>query len=188
MISSDANVKKIVSLIEDSKGWAELKSEKTRLDVLHKLVYIVGTLFFVIVLLLILMLVLVCFSIAVAYSLEDVVGSKTAGFLLVGACYVLLLILAYATREMWLFTPLTRLFSELAPNELKKKSDSMQTDIVAKETSLKKNWDSLVNEEPVVLSPTKRVMSWVTNSSNIIDGAILGWKLYKIFGKKKKFF
>ena len=37
MISSEANVKKIVALIEDSKGWVELKSEKTRLDVTHKL-------------------------------------------------------------------------------------------------------------------------------------------------------
>ena len=84
------------------------------------------------------------------------------------------------TRSKWLFAPLGRLFSDLAPEELKKKSDSMQTDITAKESSLKKNWDSLVNEEePVVLSPTKRVMNWITDSSNVIDGALLGWK-YKL--------
>ena len=185
MISSEANVKKIVALIEDSKGWVELKSEKTRLDVTHKLVSIVGMLFFIIVLLLILMLVLACLSFAAAYSM----GSKSAAFLCVSLFYVVLLIVAYATRSKWLFAPLGRLFSDLAPEELKKKSDSMQTDITAKESSLKKNWDSLVNEEePVVLSPTKRVMNWITDSSNVIDGALLGWKLYRVFGKKKKFF
>jgi hypothetical protein len=83
---------------------------------------------------------------------------------------------------------LAHLFSELTPDDLKKKCDSMQTDITSKEKSLKKQWNSLVNEEePVVLSPTKRVMSWISDSSNVIDGALLGWKLYRIFGKKKKF-
>lgn len=189
MISSEANVKKIVALIEDSKGWVELKSEKTRLDVTRKLVTIVGMLFFIIVLLMIVMLILACLSFAAAYSLESVVGSRSAAFMCVSLCYVVLLALAYFTREKWLFTPLARLFSELAPDELKKKCDTMQTDITAKEASLRKNWDSLVNEEePVVLSPTKRVMNWISDSSNVIDGALLGWKLYRIFGKKKKFF
>ena len=185
MISSEANVKKIVALIEDSKGWVELKSEKTRLDVTHKLVTIIGMLFFIIVLLLILMLILACLSFAAAYSLESTMGSKSAAFLCVSLFYVVLLIVAYATRDKWLFAPLARMFSDLAPEELKKKSDSMQTDISAKE----KNWNSLVNEEePVVLSPTKRVMNWISDSSNVIDGALLGWKLYRVFGKKKKFF
>ena len=189
MISSDANVKKIIALIEDSKGWVELKSEKTRLDVTHKLVTIIGMLFFIIVLLLILMLVLACLSFAAAYSLESAMGSKSAAFLCVSLFYVVLLIVAYATRSKWLFAPLGRLFSDLAPEELKKKSDSMQTNIAATESSLKKNWNSLVNEkEPVILSPTKRVMNWISDSSNVIDGALLGWKLYRVFGKKKKFF
>ena len=189
MISSEANVKKIVALIEDSKGWVELKSEKTRLDVTHKLVTIIGMLFFIIVLLLILMLILACLSFAAAYSLESAMGSKSAAFLCVSLFYVVLLIIAYATRSKWLFAPLGRLFSDLAPEELKKKSDSMQTDIAATESSLKKNWNSLVNEkEPVILSPTKRVMNWISDSSNVIDGALLGWKLYRVFGKKKKFF
>jgi len=189
MISSEANVKKIVALIENSKGWVELKSEKTRLDVTHKLVSIVGMLFFIMVLLLILMLILACLSFAAAYSLEGIVGSRPAAFLCISLFYVVLLLIAYATRSKWLFAPLAHLFSDLAPEELKKKSDSMQADITAKESALKKNWNSLVNEEePIVLSPTKRVMNWITDSSNVIDGALLGWKLYRIFGKKKKFF
>ena len=188
MISSDANVKKIVTLVEDTKGWVELKSAKTRLDVAQKMVHIVGALFFTFVLLLIAMLVLACLSFAAAYSLENVVGSKAVAFICIGLFYVVLLVVAYLTREKWLLAPLAKLFSELAPDDLKKKCDTMQTDIASKEKSLKNQWNSLVNEEePVVLSPTKRVMSWISDSSNVIDGALLGWKLYRIFGKKKKF-
>lgn len=188
MISSDANVKKVVALVEETKEWVELKTEKTRLDVAQKMVRIVGTLFFIFVLMLIAMLVLACLSFAAAYSLENVVGSKAAAFLCIGLFYVVLLAVAYLTREKWLLAPLARLFSELTPEDLKKKCDSMQTDIASKEKSLKNQWNSLVNEEePVVLSPTKRVLSWISDSSNVIDGALLGWKLYRIFGKKKKF-
>ena len=188
MISSDANVKKIVTLVEETKEWVELKSSKTRLDVAQKLVHVAGALLFIFVLLLIAMLVLACLSFAAAYSLENVVGSKATAFLCIGLFYVVLLAVAYFTREKWLLAPLAHLFSELTPDDLKKKCDSMQTDIASKEKSLKKQWNSLVNEEePVVLSPTKRVLSWISDSSNVIDGALLGWKLYRIFGKKKKF-
>ncbi len=31
-------------------------------------------------------------------------------------------------------------------------------------------------------SPTKRVIAWVTASAGLIDGALLGWKLYRRFG------
>ena len=188
MISSDANVKKIVTLVEDTKEWVELKSAKTRLDVAQKLVHVAGTLFFVFVFLLISMLALACLSFAAACSLEDVVGSKATAFLCIGLFYVVLLAVAYFTRKKWLLAPLAHLISELTPDDLKKKCDSMQTDIASKEKSLKKQWNALVNEsQPVVMSPTKRVMSWISDSSNVIDGALLGWKLYRIFGKKKKF-
>jgi hypothetical protein len=187
MISSDANVKKIVTLVEDTKEWVELKSAKTRFDVAQKMVHVVGALFFMFVLLLITMIVIACLSFAAAYSLENLVGSKATAFLCIGLFYVVLLAVAYFTRDKWLIAPLARLFSELAPDDLKKKCDTMQTDIALKENSLKNQWNSLVNEEePVILSPTKRVLSWISDSSHVIDGAILGWKLYRIFGKKKK--
>lgn len=35
-------------------------------------------------------------------------------------------------------------------------------------------------------SPTKKAIAWVTASAGIIDGALLGWKLYKRFGAALK--
>ncbi len=188
MISSDDNVKRIVTFVEDAKGWAELKSEKTKLDVTEKLVQVMGVMFFALILLFISMLMLACLSIAAAYSLEDVVGSRALAFLLIGILYALVLIVGYMTRSKWLINPLSSLFSELSPEQIRTKSTSMQEDIKAREASLKGQWNAFIDEQDDTrLSPTRRVLSWVLTSANIIDGAILGWKLYRSFGKKKFF-
>ena len=49
-------------------------------------------------------------------------------------------------------------------------------------------WNDLFHSEPTkaVASPTQRAISFLTNSAGIIDGALLGWKLYRKFGSKKK--
>lgn len=45
-------------------------------------------------------------------------------------------------------------------------------------------WDSIFHKsEPSPSSPTQRLMSLASTSAGLIDGAILGWKLYRKFKK-----
>lgn len=37
-------------------------------------------------------------------------------------------------------------------------------------------------------SPTKRLLATITSASALIDGALLGWKLYRRFGGAKSWF
>ena len=49
-------------------------------------------------------------------------------------------------------------------------------------------WNALFHQ-PAALkssSPTQKALALVTNYAGIIDGAILGWKLYRKFGKMTK--
>ena len=186
MISSDDNVKKIASFLEGSKEWVELRSEYTKTETVRQVSKIVGALFFAIVLLLISILVMLCLSFAIAYALEDVLGSKSTAFLIVTLFYIILLVTAYATRRAWLLKPLARLMSGMTPDDLQAKSSNLKQQITKNEESLQNQWEDMIYEEDETLSPTKRFISTIANSANIIDGALLGWKLYKMFGRGRQ--
>ena len=76
-------------------------------------------------------------------------------------------------------------------DSLQIKRASLKKEMSKKEAELHKTWDNLFHkkeEDSLVssLSPTKRVMSFLSSSTVVIDGMLLGWKLYNRFGRKRK--
>jgi hypothetical protein len=73
---------------------------------------------------------------------------------------------------------------------LQTKRTALKREINGKEADLHKIWDDLFHkkEENLMssLSPTKRIMSFISSSTVVIDGMLLGWKLYNRFGKKRR--
>ena len=65
---------------------------------------------------------------------------------------------------------------------LQTKRTALKREINGKEADLHKIWDDLFHkkEENLMssLSPTKRIV--------VIDGMLLGWKLYNRFGRKRR--
>lgn len=51
-------------------------------------------------------------------------------------------------------------------------------------------WDEMFHQpsEEEMTSPTQKVISWAMSSAGLIDGALLGWKLYKRLGQGFRFF
>ncbi|MBO5613581.1 MAG: hypothetical protein J5905_03650 [Prevotella sp.] len=72
---------------------------------------------------------------------------------------------------------------------LQERKAALKQEINAKEAGLRQLWDGVFHKpQPVMqsLSPTKRVLSLLSSSTAVIDGMLLGWKLYRRFGRKRR--
>ena len=61
----------------------------------------------------------------------------------------------------------------------------LQKQLNEQENKIHRLWHGLFHEEKSNLpkTPTQRIMAMATTGMGIIDGAILGWKLYRKFRK-----
>lgn len=75
------------------------------------------------------------------------------------------------------------------------RKQQLRDDLDDSEEKLADIWTALFRKpsEEELNSPTKRVLATITSASAMIDGALLGWKLYRrlggtvsLFRKKKK--
>ena len=67
---------------------------------------------------------------------------------------------------------------------------SVKQEIAAKEDGLRKLWNGVFHKQPESLtqslSPTRRALSLLSSSTAVIDGMLLGWKLYRRLGRRRK--
>ncbi len=74
-------------------------------------------------------------------------------------------------------------------NDIRKRKEMLLADIREDDRKIKEMWRDLFKKPDALsssVSPSKRIASIITNSMGLIDGAILGWKLYRKFKKYKR--
>ncbi len=66
----------------------------------------------------------------------------------------------------------------------------LQAEMDTSEEQLATIWNEMFRSPTAeeLNSPTKRIMATITSASALIDGALLGWKLYRRFGGALKLF
>lgn len=65
----------------------------------------------------------------------------------------------------------------------------LTAEISKSEEKLAGIWNDMFhNPEEDTSSPTQRALNFVSSATGVIDGALLGWKLYNRFGKGLKLF
>ena len=71
--------------------------------------------------------------------------------------------------------------------DIRDRKDSLRDNIRGDEQQMRTLWNQLfAPRQPLsALSPSKRISSVLTTGAGILDGAILGWKLYRKFKKKR---
>lgn len=70
--------------------------------------------------------------------------------------------------------------------ELQARKELLNEEIQKEDQQIRDLWKSLFHKPTMLTSasPSKRLASMLTTGAGIIDGAILGWKLYKKFKKR----
>ena len=70
-------------------------------------------------------------------------------------------------------------------NDIRLRKKALRTDIVKDDQNMKKLWDSLFHNETINRnsSPSKKFSVLMNTGASLLDGVILGWKLYRKFKK-----
>lgn len=73
-------------------------------------------------------------------------------------------------------------------DDIRRMKASLRTDLQEEERQVVALWQKLVNppEPKGLMTPTKRMTNMLGTSMNVIDGLLLGWKLYRKFGGKRR--
>ena len=71
-------------------------------------------------------------------------------------------------------------------HEIRQRKLRLKSEITAQEKQIHRLWDSVFHskEEIGIPTPSKRISSLLSTGAGIIDGAFLGWKLYRRFKGK----
>ena len=188
MFSNDRNIEKIATLVEEIQQWSLLRKEQAQIEIADKVSSLITAIATMVVVSLLVLLVFISLSFALAYAIEPKVGSFTIAFLIIAAFDLLLLILALAFRDRFIRKPLLR-STGFAEGNTDAERGQCLTDINNKEKQISQLWDNLFHEEEqpkngFFASPTQRFLDVVSSSAAIIDGVLLGLKLYKSFKRR----
>lgn len=68
--------------------------------------------------------------------------------------------------------------------DLAAQKEELRVNMEKSEKEIKNMWNELFHKKnPTPTTPTQKLLSLASSSAGLIDGAILGWKLYKKFRK-----
>ena len=112
MFSNDSNIETIAQLVEQAKKYITLKGEVFRLSMVEKIVRLLTAIAMIIVLMILFLLARIYFSFALAFALGSVLGNVW-GFIIVGAIYLLMLLVLLAFRKAWIERPLVRFLASM---------------------------------------------------------------------------
>lgn len=68
--------------------------------------------------------------------------------------------------------------------ELRQRKTQLLDDIAKDDKRIKALWSQLFYRPMTTGTPSQRITNMITTGGGILDGLILGWKLYRKFGKK----
>lgn len=67
-------------------------------------------------------------------------------------------------------------------SELKAQADLVREQIRVEQSEMHRHWNSLTKQrKKESKSKTQRLIGFLTKGSTVIDGALIGWKLYRKF-------
>lgn len=71
-------------------------------------------------------------------------------------------------------------------DEIRLRKAQLLTEITKDSNKIRKTWDSMFHRPKNQVTPTSRFSSTMKMGAGIVDGLILGWKLYRRFGSGSK--
>lgn len=70
-------------------------------------------------------------------------------------------------------------------NDIRLRKAQLRSDIIKDSNKIAGLWNELVHKPKDNSTPMKRFSGMITTGAGVLDGAILGWKLYRKLGGKQ---
>lgn len=113
MFSSNRNIELIEKIIVETKAYIDLQKKYVQLDFISKMTIVLSALILNILLFLIGMIVILFIAIAGGALLGQWLHNAALGYGIVALFFMLMAIVIYAKRNVWITIPLTRFFTRL---------------------------------------------------------------------------
>lgn len=113
MLSSDEKIEAITRLVNSIKHYIKLRIEYTKLDVIQICVRLITTIAILAVILVLLLIAAIYFSFAATYAIDEILHCLPLSFLIMGAFYVVLMLLLIALRHSLIEKPLVKFLTML---------------------------------------------------------------------------
>ncbi|MBQ7421152.1 MAG: hypothetical protein IJV27_03290 [Prevotella sp.] len=73
-------------------------------------------------------------------------------------------------------------------SEIRLRKAQLLTDITKDNNKMRNMWNEIFHKPKDKVTPTQRFSGLMSTGAGVLDGLILGWKLYRKLGGKKKLF
>ena len=117
MLSNNRNIETIAQFVEEGKEWLSLQAESAKYTAIDKVVRILSSLALVMILSLLGLMTLICISVAGASALGAWLSNTALGYLIFGCVYILILLIVYVKRHVWIERPLVRFLVSVLTEE-----------------------------------------------------------------------
>lgn len=120
MINTPEPAENFQQLYEDVKKYVFLQTEYIKVEFVEKLAILLSTLLIVTLIIVLAIIALFYLFFSLAYAIESMVGSLSAGFAIIAGIYVVLIGLLFLFRNRLIITPMVKFLSNLFLTKTKK--------------------------------------------------------------------
>ena len=110
-------------LLQETKQYLNLQKEYALMDTADKLTVILSTVAIAAVCFVLGAMILFFLTFALAYWIGDLTGNLSLGFISIAVFLVLVLLIAYCKRNVWIIQPLARMMVRLFVNKEEKNNE-----------------------------------------------------------------
>lgn len=189
MLSSDKNTEAITRLLSNARTYGEMKLDAFERSSVSKLSALISGLVIGAIVFAVAFFIILAASIALVAVLAPHVGGVLPALLFVAMGYTIVGIIIFACRRTLIVHPVERMLARLffETPDAAPRFTAQQVEDVRK--AMADDYSTLTAPPKPARNRMERFVNAATQSWNIVDGAILGYKLYRQFrrfGRRKK--
>lgn len=185
MLSSDKNTEAITRLLSNARTYGEMKLDAIEKSSVNKLSALISGLVMGAIVFAVIFFVILALSVGFVIIIAPHVGGLFPALLFVSMAYTLLAIGIFACRKALIKRPVERMLARLFFNaaDTTPRYTTQEIDKVRK--AMTNDYSTLTTPPTPARNRMERFVNTATQSWNIIDGALLGYKLYRTIKKRK---
>lgn len=185
MFATEKHIDTLAQLIEALLKYFDTEKAYLRLSLSEKITRLITALMITTIILMLSFIMVLFLGTAFAFALASIVGAPWA-FVLTAALTFVLILMVLAFKKSLIERPLIRIITEILG--LNGDIAQVRTEAEDQKEAIGTMWHDLTkHEEKAPQTKTQKFLAFVDKSSVMIDGVLLGWKLYrKLKGSKKR--
>lgn len=186
MISSEQNVETILRLITNAKKYGNMRLDTFERSTADKLATVISALIMGLVIFVVSLIVIVFFSAAIVVWIAPHIGGYLPALLIVGGFYTAALLFVYAKRHSLIAMPIRAAITHIFFAGRADAAAPTEEEMAEARQAFVDDYESLTAPPSPARNKFEFAMQTAGKAWTLVDGLILGYKLYKKLGISKR--